>query len=253
MKQCEYNLGYNERLVGDPVDVVTGANIEIRREFKLPGTVPFIWRRHYDSSKCGRMFALGWGHTHGYDHRLQFDLDGLRYTGPLGAVINFPPLLGDGEECAAGGLVLRRINVRLYHIIDPTGLAMEFEFQDFQAPVPLKTLRKGGASIGFGYGEAGSLKSILDSQGRLIKVENDQKGRILSLTLFDAERPAGRVLISYRYDAAGNLVQGTDAYRNTFSFRYDQSHRLVSRTSRRGYSFHFEYDAGGRCVRSYGE
>ncbi|HEY6402344.1 MAG TPA: DUF6531 domain-containing protein, partial [Blastocatellia bacterium] len=63
MKQCEYNLDYSERLVGDPVDVVTGANIEIRREFELPGVIPFKWWRHYDSSKCNRRFTLGWGHT----------------------------------------------------------------------------------------------------------------------------------------------------------------------------------------------
>jgi RHS repeat-associated protein len=253
MKQCDYNLDYSERLVGDPVDVVTGANIEIRREFILPGVIPFIWRRHYDSSKCNRMFALGWGHTHEYDHRLQFDNDGIRYTRPLDKVINFPPILSDGEQCAFGGFVLRRVNLMLYQVIDPSGLVMEFEFQDFDTPAPLKAMRQGDASISFGYGKTGHLESVRDSQGRLIKVENDPKGRILSLTLFDEYRPKGRVLISYRYDAAGNLIQGIDVYDNPFSFRYDQDHRLVSRTSRSGYVFYFEYDTDGRCVRSRAE
>ena len=252
MKQCEYDF-HNERLVGDPVDVVTGANIEVRRDFQLPGEIPFLWRRHYDSSKCDRMFALGWGHTHEYDHWLEFDIDGLRYAGPLGSAVKFPPVLRDGAECAVGGLVLRRISLMRYHIIDPAGPVMEFEFRDFDAPAPLKALRRGGASIDFSYGGTGCLEGVRDSQGRLIRVENDPKGRILSLTLFDEQRPNGRVLIGYRYDADGNLVQGIDAYGATFSFRYDQDHRLISRTSRSGYSFYFEYDADGRCVRSRGE
>jgi RHS repeat-associated protein len=252
MTQCDYN-SHNERLVGDPVDVVTGANIEIRREFILPGKIPFVWRRHYSSSKNDRMFALGWGHTHEYDHWLEFDIDGLRYTGPVGFVVKFPPVLSDGAECAAGGFVLRRINLMRYHIIDPGGQVMEFEFQDVDTPAPLKALRQGNASIVFGYGRSGYLESVLDSQGRLIRVENDPKGLILSLTLFDEQRPKGRVLISYRYDGDGNLVQGSDVYGATFSFRYDQDHRLISRTSRSGYLFYFEYDADGRCVRSRAE
>src|SRR5262245_18980314 len=153
MKQCEYNLDYSERLVGDPVDVVTGANIEIRREFELPGAIPFRWWRHYNSSKWNQKFALGWGHTHEYDHRLQFDLDGLRYTGPLDKVVNFPPVLSDGEQYTTRGLTLRRINLMLYHIIDPAGMVMEFEFQDFDTPAPLKRVRQGHASIWFSYGK----------------------------------------------------------------------------------------------------
>src|SRR5262249_40398446 len=88
-----------------------GANIEIRRDFQLPGELPFLWRRHYDSSKCDRMFALGRGNTHEYDRWLEFDLDGLRYTGVLDDAIKFPPVLNDGARCAAGGFVLRRINL----------------------------------------------------------------------------------------------------------------------------------------------
>ncbi|HKX27677.1 MAG TPA: RHS repeat-associated core domain-containing protein, partial [Blastocatellia bacterium] len=253
MNRCQHHPELAERLVGDPVDVVTGANVDVNFEFQLPGPLPFTWRRHYDSSKNDRMFALGWGHTHEYDRRLQFDLDGLRYLGPLGAAISFPPLLDDGRQCAAGGFVLQRIDAQRYRIFDPSGPAMEFEFRDAQVSTPVKALRRGQASITFGYGPGGQLESIRDSQGRPIRVENDAKGRILSLALIDARWPAGRVLMSLRYDAEGNLIRGTDTYHNSFSFKYDRNHRLISRTDRRGYTFHFEYDARGRCVGSRGE
>src|SRR5262245_7648866 len=160
MKQCQYNAGLGQRLVGDPVDVVTGANTDVYREFVLPGPIPFVWRRHYDSSRNDRMFALGWGHTHEYDRRLQFDLDGLRYSGPLGQGINFPPLLVDGEQYAVGGFVIRRIDLRHYWISEPGSPTMEFEFQGSQPSAPLKALRQGQATIGFEYGPAGQLERI---------------------------------------------------------------------------------------------
>src|SRR5262245_43642229 len=216
MKQCKQSSAYDERLVGDPVDVVTGANYDVNFEFQLPGPLPFIWQRHYDSSKCDQMFALGWGHTHSYDHQLRFNIDGIRYTGPLEKGYQFPPLLRDGERHAIAGYKLIRIGLMRYDIVDPSGKVLEFEFRDFHTPARLRALCQVDISIGFGYGEGGRLESIRDSQGRSIRVETDPKGRILSLTLFDAARPAGRILMSFRYDEMGNLVQGADSYRNTF-------------------------------------
>ncbi|MDQ3254761.1 MAG: RHS domain-containing protein [Acidobacteriota bacterium] len=75
----------------------------------------------------------------------------------------------------------------------------------------------------------------------------------MSLVLAASNGEEDRTLISYRYDEAGNLIQGTDAYRHSFSFEYDQQNRMLIRTDRRGYSFQFEYDQQGRCVRSRGE
>src|SRR5262245_42702104 len=167
MKQCEHN-SRDERLVGDPVNVVTGANVDVNFEFQLPGPLHLVWQRHYDSSKCDQMFALGWGHTHSYDHQLRFNVDGIRYTGPLEKGYQFSPILSDGERSSIAGVTLRRINSMRYHVIDPTGKVMEFEFPDLYKPAPLKALRRGAASIGFGYGESGDLESIRDSQGRLI-------------------------------------------------------------------------------------
>ena len=37
--------------VGDPIDVVTGDNIDWNRDFRLGGPLPLDWIRHYDSSK----------------------------------------------------------------------------------------------------------------------------------------------------------------------------------------------------------
>src|SRR5262249_24162133 len=86
-----------------------------------------------------------------------------------------------------------------------------------------------------------------------IRVEHDDRGFILELVLAGSTREKDRPLLTCRYDAAGNLVQGIDPYRKAFSFRYDRANRMVCKTDRRNYSFHYEYDAEGRCVRSAGE
>src|ERR1700728_5332265 len=103
-------------LVGDPVNVITGANLDSALDFQLPGAIRIQWVRHYDSGQCRKRYSLGWGHTHGFDRRLIFDTDGLRYVGPLGTAIGFPPLTTDGQRFTAAATTLQRINERLYRI-----------------------------------------------------------------------------------------------------------------------------------------
>src|SRR5215469_13219937 len=79
-------------LVGDPIDVVTGANMDLTVDFRLRGSLPLHWRRYYNSARNMVPRSLGWGHTHAYDRTLTYDLDGLRYDDPFGNAIAFPPL-----------------------------------------------------------------------------------------------------------------------------------------------------------------
>ena len=45
------------RLVGDPIDVVTGRVIDYARDFRLIGPLPFEWARYYDSG-CNEVDAI---------------------------------------------------------------------------------------------------------------------------------------------------------------------------------------------------
>ncbi len=250
MNDCKHRYPDPERLVGDPVDVVTGAVIDVSFEFQLPGPLPLVWRRYYSSAKADRHYALGWGHSHEYDRRLRYDLDGLRYTGPIGKAVRFPPLAEDGAGAAGGGLHLRRVALRRFRVEDDTGLTMEFAFTDPEQPALLQTLRKDDATIEFRYDPAGKLAGIIDSQGRQIDVESDDAGGVTSLVLRGVK---DRTLLALRYDGAGNLIEGIDPYGHRFSFQYDDRHRLTARTDRRGYTFFYDYDSDGRCIRSRGE
>jgi RHS repeat-associated protein len=242
------------RLVGDPVDVVTGANVLRLDDFVLPGPVPLAWRRYYDSRRHNDHLALGWGHTHEHDRALHFDVDGVRYVGPGGEEVGFPALTRDGDEAAAGGLTLRRVSAREFQVAAADEPVMEFAFADPGRPAPLRRWRRGSSTVELHYTPEGSLRELVDSRGRLVRVATDPEGRVLRLTLLAvSKQDKDRVLVAYQYDRAGNLIAGTDAYQHRFTHEFDEDRRLTRRTDRRGFSFHFEYDRQGRCVRTRGD
>lgn len=241
------------RLVGDPVDAITGANTDCSLEFELPGPIPLYWRRCYDSFQNTRRFSLGWGHAHYYDRRLQFDADGIRYIGPAGAPVHFPPLESDGDDAAGGGFLLRRISMLHYRLFESGHPSMEFQFRDPSRSTPVKSLRAYRRSVHFHYDADEHLELIVDSSDRRIRVEHDQEGKVLALVREATGGQPEMRLIEYQYDQAGNLVRGVDAYNHRFRFAYDAANRMTIRTDRRNYSFHFEYDKEGRCVHSWGD
>src|SRR5262249_22108451 len=171
---------------------------------------------------------------------LEFDVDGLRYITPVGKAVGFPPLPRDGDEFARAGVVLRRVEARLYQARQHRLPTMEFRFRDCWPAALLVRVFRGNDAIHFTYNPAGHLEDITDSLGRKIRVEHDPKGRVLGLVLTGPTPDKERRLLGCRYDPAGNLVEGIDAYRNAFRFRYDADNRMIAHTDRRGYTFHFE-------------
>ncbi|MGO9109813.1 MAG: RHS repeat-associated core domain-containing protein [Thermoguttaceae bacterium] len=241
------------QFVGDPVSALTGANVEHNLDCRLPAPLALEWWRDYDSTQCRQRFALGWGQTHGFDRTLWFDADGLSYRAPLGRVTGFPGLASDGDGFSQNGWVLHRISLLRYELSEHGFLSMEFIFRDPAEPARLARLFNRQHQIAFSYREDGPLQRITDSAGRTILVDEDFDGRIFSLFLADEHGERDRLFLAYDYDERGNLVSGTDAYRNKFTFEYDEENRLVRRTDRNGYSFEFAYDRQGRCIRTAGE
>jgi YD repeat-containing protein len=243
----------NRRLVGDPVDVVSGANTDITFDFRLRGPLPLYWRRYYNSARNTVACPLGWGHTHDFDQTLTYDLDGLHYTDPSGSETPFPPLTV-GEQAATAGFLLRRVTERIYELRDTGQPVQEFEFAGSRRTAPLRRLRQGEDEINFYYGDDGRLCEIIDSRRQSVIVESDRNSRILGLFLREADALSRwRTLMLYEYDAAGNMVVGRDQYNAEIGFRWDEHNRMTCRTDRLGYSFHFKYDEEGRCTHSRGD
>ena len=239
-------------LVGDPVDVVTGANTDVSLLFRLIGPLPLLFRRYYDTAASSRLGSLGWGHAHEFDRRLVFDVDGLRYLPPTAPAIGFPPLRRDSDHTTVAGVRLTRVTATRFRIADG-GLAWEFHFPEADEPARLESVTRGADRIRFWYSSTGLLTGIVDSRGRSIEVECDPRGLLRRLVQVSTNPSENRQLMQCAYDSAGNLVRAIDPYGSELRFTYDAANRMTSRTDRRGYTFHFEYDAAGRCVRASGE
>ena len=79
------------RLVGDPVDIITGAVIDQDPEFRVPGgQLPLQWVRYYDSRHAAADRGIGRGFRHELDHELRLDVDGLTYSDPRWRETAFP-------------------------------------------------------------------------------------------------------------------------------------------------------------------
>jgi RHS repeat-associated protein len=241
------------RLVGDPVDTLTGAVFDRKLEFRLTGPLELRWYRHYDSSRHDQCFALGRGQTHDFDRTLRLDGDEINYQAPVGRVFSFPRLANDGDESTLHGFVLRRLSSRRYQLFCHGEPAMEFEFDRSQQLARLRRLFEGYHQILFCYDARNQLERILDSAGRRISVIEEPSRRLVRLTLEGREGKADLLLLANNYDERGNLVSTTNGSGHGYSFAYDDSNRLVLRTGRKGFKFRFAYDEQGRCIKSSGD
>jgi RHS repeat-associated protein len=243
---------FDPRFVGDPIDVVTGANTDAPIDLTQRGPIPFQWARYYNSTRCHIHGSLGWGHTHDFDRTLTRDLDGLRYEDPTGRILGFIDL-AIGASQTADGTCLTRTGDQSYVIATSNQPDQEFRFTDGSEFARLARWIKGTHSIEARYAN-GVLSEIIDSRGRLIRVVSDRAKRVLKLELIDSKtNQAAQALLTYEYDAAGNLVRATDVYKTTLIFAYDAAKRMIRRTDRLGYTFHFRYDEQGRCIHSRGD
>ena len=93
---------------------------------------------------------------------------------------------------------------------------------------PLVLLSDGaGNQVRFFHDSQGFLESILDSAGRLIKIRTDWLGRILQILGPHPETAEkDLVLMSYRFDDNGDLVEARDALGQPWQFVY-RHHLLV--------------------------
>jgi len=240
------------RFVGDPIDVVTGANTDAPVDLTQRGPVLFQWVRYYSSARSHIQGSLGSGHSHDFDRSLIRDLDGLRYVDPTGSHTEFIEIEIDSRY-AISGLTLIRTGEQTYLVATSGQPEEEYRFTPCSDVARLTKLIRGKDAIELRYTN-GKLSEIVDSRGRLIRVTSDKAGRVLKLELVDPKtNQPSLALLTYEYDAAGNLVRAVDLHKTTLTFAYDAANRMTRRTDRVGYSFHFRYDDQGRCIHSRGD
>ncbi len=241
----------------EPIDVVTGANVDDFTDFMLPAP-RFVWRRWYNSQlqELAGAGPLGWGFRHEYQLELTYDQSTSQYTytDPEGNSFPFPSFITEypSERVTQHGYALKRLAARRFELNSHNRPAIEFEFREMTEPARLVRLRDEDRNFTFAYDEQGRLIGIRIDDERTIQLNYSSAGLVSEVLL---KRPGHEVVYvaRYRYDDDGCLIEFRDALDRVARYEYDPARRMTRKTDRRGYSYRYQYDEQGRCVYTSGE
>ncbi len=242
-------------ILGHPVNVATGDVVDRAIEFSLPGTFPLVWERNYCSAQASEEGPLGCGGwTHSLDQWIVEDEGIWSFRNGEGRDIYF-------EKIAPGQSTFHR-RERLTLRIDDAG---NFQLRDVKSGLT----RHFGASQagdraylqrisdGFGndvrlYYDHDRLVRVVDTAGRRIHVDADERGRIIRLEIWAHEEL--QQWTDYGYHVSGELAFATNSLGFTDWFEYDAQHQMTKTTLKNGVSFYYAYDTeSGRCIRTWGD
>ncbi|MBN2976468.1 RHS repeat-associated core domain-containing protein, partial [Pseudomonas lactucae] len=249
----------------NPVHAATGAKVlggDDELDFVLPGILPIDWQRFYNSrdERTGSLFGPGWSVSYEVCVAIQPHPDGgetLIYTDEQGRPIDMGSIpLGGAVFSAGEGLAVRRhLNGQLL-IESDDGLYRLFEPSANPALLRLGQLGdRNDNRVHIDYDEAGRLIRLRDTFD-LVQVEliRDQ-GHVVRLErLYPDQRR--EVLVSYGYDAIGNLAEVRDATGQVQRrFSYDAGRRMVEHQLPTGLRCFYEWalveNAEWRVVRHW--
>jgi YD repeat-containing protein len=267
-------------VTGHGIDVATGKLFAASTDISLPGPFPLeLERVWYSTSTYDGPFGHGW--HHGYDAALLVTPALSILRTPDGRAVAFPPLEpGEAYLDRAEGLTLSRFDVSgpgeananrsdpqaPYRLETPAGFVYRFgplpARDNGDAPTSGEAERhvlvdvesRNGQRIALSYDDAGRLRAIHDSAGRVLRLVLDEQGRIAALEAPHPEFP-GHTLraATYAYDERGNLTAVTDALGYVFYYAY-AGPLLMKQTDRAGRELYFQWDGDdhtARCVRTW--
>ncbi|MEV4970004.1 putative T7SS-secreted protein [Streptomyces scopuliridis] len=233
---------------GDPVDVATGRMLLPQTDMALPGSMPLVFRRTFDSSyRAGRWFGPTWSST--VDQRLEIDAEGVVFSCDEGSLLAYPhPAPGVPVLPTHGRRwPLDRVDDG-YTISDPdTGRVWHFADHGDELAVLAQTDDRNGHWIAFEYDEAGAPTSIVHHGGYHLKLTTSA-GRVTALHLAGAA-PDGtdQEILRYGY-TDGHLTEVINSSGRPLGFGCDEHGRITSWTDTNGGHYDYVYDDLDRCV-----
>ncbi|MEV7710731.1 putative T7SS-secreted protein [Streptomyces sp. NPDC088270] len=241
------------KCAGDPVDVATGRMLLLQTDIVLPGSLPLVVERVFDSSyRAGHWFGSGWSST--VDQRLEIDPEGVVFSCNEGSLLAYPhPAPGVPVMPTHGRRwPLDRV-VDGYTITDPeTGHVRHFVDQpNGELALLVQIDDRNGRWITFEYDESGAPTSIVHHGGYHLKLTTND-GRITALHLAGAA-PDGtdQEILRYGY-TNGHLTEVTNSSGKPLRFGCDELGRITSWTDTNGSRYEYVYDEHDRCVHQTG-
>ncbi|MEU8436095.1 putative T7SS-secreted protein [Streptomyces sp. NPDC029216] len=227
----------------DPVDVATGRMVLPQTDLVLPGSLPLVFTRTFESSyRTGRWFGPAWVST--VDQRLESDDEGLVLVREDGSLLAYPhpepgiPVLpAHGQRWpltldADGG----------YTVTDPESGHVRHFTED---GLLLQLEDRSGAWIALTYDDSGAPAALTHSGGYELHITSSE-GRITALSLAD-----GTEILRYGY-TDGHLTSVTNSSGRPLRFGYDELGRMTSWTDTNDRHFAYVYDERHRCVAQSG-
>lgn len=241
------------KCANDPIDVATGRMLLPQTDIVLPGSLPLVFERVFDSShRAGRWFGTGWSST--VDQRLEIDAEGVVFSCNEGSLLAYPhpapgvPVLPTHgrrwplDRVGDGYTITDPETGQVRHFVDqPTGeLALLVQIDD-----------RNGRWIAFEHDEAGAPTSIVHHGGYHLKLTTHE-GRVTALHLAGAA-PDGtdQEILRYGY-TDGHLTAVTNSSGKPLRFDCDELGRITAWTDTNGSRYEYVYDEHDRCVHQGG-
>ncbi|MEU7556487.1 DUF6531 domain-containing protein [Streptomyces sp. NPDC044571] len=237
---------------GDPVDMATGRMLLPQTDIALPGSLPLVFQRTFDSSRrSGRWFGPTWAST--VDQRLEIDSKGVVFSCDEGSLLAYPhpapgvpvmPTYGRRWPLGrvAGG----------YTITDPgTGRVLHFNDHSDDLALLAQIDDRNGRWIIFEHDEAGAPTSIVHHGGYHLKLTTAE-GRVTALHLAGAA-PDGsdQEILRYGYTDR-HLTEVVNSSGRPLLFGCDEHGRITSWTDTNNNHYDYVYDDQDRCIHQSG-
>ena len=242
-------------ILSNPVHIATGAKLlagESDLDFVLPGALPVVWQRVYNSLDVRSGGSLGQGWSTPYSMELHlgrgargqellvfFDTDGrdITFDAPVPGEGVFSVAEGIGVQCTPGGE---------YVVVTAEGRYQWFTQVDPSRPQVLSLLRmedRNGSYHSLRYDDMGRFTHLADSAGRVLELQYaDGANRLQQVLLrVGAEGETPHVLVRYEHDRSGALAQVQDrSGQVSRRFAYADG-RLVSHQLPTGLTCYYEW------------
>lgn len=252
--------------IGNPVHAATGVKFlggESELDFTLPGPLPIVWQRFYNSrdARSGGPLGQGWSLPYAMELRLDTGFDGqpvVVLVDEQGREVEFPDIEpGTRQYSLREGLDLCCTEGGHYFFHIPGGLFFIFEEPSAgrARPQVLKLIRiedRNGNFVELRHDALGRLGEVTDSTGRLIALDHaGESGRLDAVRLaVGAPGETPGLLVAYRHDAQGRLAGVTD--RNGASVRrfgYDSRGLMNFHADAAGLECHYEWTGAANEAR----
>jgi RHS repeat-associated protein len=260
-------------VTGHPVDIASGRVFTSQTDFELPGRIPIVFTRNYDSSATDYEGPLGRGWIHPYDiHLWEDESEGMVILRTEeGMLVGFDQIeIGEKTFNPLEKRLLERLDEKVYVVRGKDGISYKFaSIKDLDSDLDGKS-EETALRLNEIEDRNGNKIRFIYWQGRLSSMENGVGTRLnFSYVTLDngAVRLAGvnqaldkdsartGKLVNFTYDSEGRLTNATDRGLVPWRYAYD-NYLLIRETNRNGLSFHFEYRGEGkeaRCVHTWGD